>query len=282
MNQPAKQLQSTKAMSFEVSDFQEDVIEKSRETPVLVDFWAPWCGPCRVLGPVLEKLAGEANGQWTLAKLNTDQNPEVSMQYGIRGIPAVKLFVDGEVVDEFVGALPEYAVKQWLEKALPSENKQRVEQAQAALDADNPELAEALLRQVLDEEPNDPKAQILMAQVLLFRDPEQAAELARSAAFAGPAFVQTQEAVQTITRLLDLDASDLPEEDGKTAYLAARDALARRAFDDALAQFIQVIRTNRYFDDDGARKACLALFNLLGEQHPITRKHRPAFNMSLY
>ncbi|MCZ6756762.1 MAG: thioredoxin, partial [Bacteroidetes bacterium] len=96
-------------MSVEVQNFQEDVIEASSEVPILVDFWAEWCGPCRVLGPVLEKLEAEQNGEWRLAKVDTDQHPEVSMQYGIRGIPAVKLFVDGNVVSEFTGALPEIA-----------------------------------------------------------------------------------------------------------------------------------------------------------------------------
>lgn len=99
--------------------FNEDVIETSRTKPVLVDFWAPWCAPCRVLGPTLERLAKESGGSWRLVKINADSHPQLVRQYGIRGIPAVKLFVDGEVVDEFVGALPERAVRQWLDKALP-------------------------------------------------------------------------------------------------------------------------------------------------------------------
>lgn len=91
-------------MAYDIVDFQKEVIDASFEKPILVDFWAPWCGPCRVLGPVLEKLAVEESDKWTLAKVNTDENQEVSMQYGIRGIPAVKLFVDGNVVNEFTGA----------------------------------------------------------------------------------------------------------------------------------------------------------------------------------
>ncbi|MEX0600785.1 MAG: thioredoxin [Rhodothermales bacterium] len=101
--------------------FQKDVIEKSFNKPVLVDFWAPWCGPCRVLGPTLEKMAREAGGSWRLVKINTDKYPEFARRYGVRGIPAVKLFVDGEVADEFVGALPEHAVRDWLRNAGVSE-----------------------------------------------------------------------------------------------------------------------------------------------------------------
>ena len=102
--------------------FTEDVIETSRRKPVLVDFWAPWCGPCRVLSPTLEKLAKESGGRWRLVKINTDAHPRLAQHYGIRGIPAVKLFIDGEVADEFVGAMPEHAVRQWLERAIPEDD----------------------------------------------------------------------------------------------------------------------------------------------------------------
>jgi putative thioredoxin len=274
----------TETAPHEVTDFQEDVLEASHHTPVLVDFWAPWCGPCRILGPVLEKLAAESGGAWKLVKVNSDQHPELSMEYGVRGIPAVKLFVDGKVVDEFVGALPEYAVQQWLEKALPSENKLRVEQAQAALSAGDPETAEPLLRQVLADEPNNPAAQILLAQILVFKDPEQAEELVGGAAFAGPGFVQVEEAVKTIAQLMreQQHAGQLPDEAGREAYRAGLDALAQRDFDAALQRFIEVIQQNRYYNDDGARKACIAIFTLLGEQHPLSRKHRRTFDMWLY
>ena len=94
-------------------------MEVSHKKPVLVDFWAPWCGPCRVLGPTLEKLAKESKGAWRLVKINADKHPGLTQQYGVKGIPAVKLFVDGAVVNEFVGALPEHAVRQWLAEAIP-------------------------------------------------------------------------------------------------------------------------------------------------------------------
>ena len=104
----------------EVNNFQKDVIEKSFEKPVLVDFWAEWCAPCRMIGPVLEKLADENKEDWVLVKVDTDKNQEIAMRYGVRGIPNVKLFRNGEVINEFTGALPEPAIRDWLKKSIPS------------------------------------------------------------------------------------------------------------------------------------------------------------------
>ncbi|MEE9167674.1 MAG: thioredoxin [Candidatus Neomarinimicrobiota bacterium] len=101
-------------------DFQKDVIDTSRVTPVVVDFWAPWCGPCRILGPTLEKLAQEAADAWRLEKVNTDVQPDIAARYGIRGIPTVKLFIDGEVASEFVGAIPGEQVIKWLQENIPT------------------------------------------------------------------------------------------------------------------------------------------------------------------
>ncbi len=271
-------------MAFEVENFDRDVLEASHRTPVLVDFWAPWCGPCRVLGPVLEKLAGEANGKWALAKVNSDQHPDLSARYGIRGIPAVKLFVDGEVADEFTGALPEYAVRQWLEKALPSEVRSLVSQAESALEEGDDEAARVLLDDVLHVEPTNAAASALMARIVVFEDADRALALADTGMGAEPRYVQMAESVRNLASVLSgADALEkLPDEAGRAAYWAALQALRAGDFDTAIRSLVDVLQQNRYFADDGARKAGVAIFTLLGDQHAVSRAHRRTFDMWLY
>jgi thioredoxin len=107
-------------------DFNKDVIEKSYEQPVVVDFWAPWCGPCRILGPTIEQLAEEQKDKWTLVKVNTEEEYDVAVQYRIQSIPNVKMFHEGEVIAEFAGALPRPQILAWLEEHLPNAEKQEV------------------------------------------------------------------------------------------------------------------------------------------------------------
>lgn len=270
-------------MSYEVDDFQSDVIETSEDSPVVVDFWAPWCGPCRQLSPVLESLAEEQD-DWTLVKVNVDENGEAAQAYGVRGIPAVKLFVDGEVEAEFTGAKPKHQVQSWLEEHLPSEEKSRIEEAKQVLSEGRHEEAEHLLWPVLEDNPDHDEAQVLMARALAFKDPTRAQVLADAAEVADPSLRQIRDGIQTIARLLALadDPSSLPEDSVKDTYVAGVEALSDQDFDTALEHFIDVVRTNRDYDDDGARKACIALFTLLGEEHPTTQQHRRTFDMALY
>ena len=126
-------------MDVSQADFDEKVVAASRKQPVVIDFWAPWCAPCKVLKPILEKLAEEYKGKFLLAKVNSDENQEIAARYAVRGIPAVKAMVDGKIVDEFTGALPEGQVRAWLDKIIPSpaeELRRAAQQRSAAGDLD--------------------------------------------------------------------------------------------------------------------------------------------------
>jgi putative thioredoxin len=272
-------------MPAQTLDFERDVIEKSRRTPVVVDFWADWCQPCHVLGPRLDALAeAQYGGAWSLVKVDTEAHPELAQRYGVRGLPTVKLFHEGEVVDEFTGALPEQALRQWLDGALPTEEKARLERARTALAEGDADAAAPLLREALADDPAGTEAQVLLARALAFSEPQEAAALAADAHPTDSSLRQTKEAVQTATRLqmLSEEGAEALPPDPPGDYLRAVDALMRSEFDAALERFIEVIRTDRDYDDDGARRACLALFVVLGPEHAAVKKHRPVFDRALY
>lgn len=150
------------AMGFAVA-----VLEASQRVPVVVDFWAPWCGPCQSLKPILEKLAEEFGGRFLLARVNTDENQELAMQFGIRGIPDVKAFYRGQVVDQFTGALPESAVREFLARILPSPAEELRQQAAALREAGNHRQALETLGEASKLEPGYEQLRIDAAEILL-------------------------------------------------------------------------------------------------------------------
>jgi putative thioredoxin len=268
---------------YEITNFSTDVLERSKQIPVLVDFWAPWCGPCKVLGPILEKLAREQSDKWVLSKVNTDLHQDIALQYGIRGIPAVKLFVDGAVLDEFTGAMPEPKVIQWLQKNLPSQQRKSLAIAKEHLSASRMTEAQSMLEQVIEQEASHEEATALLAKAVLYSNPQKALELVKDID-AGSKFSDTGDMVRTIGGLLTrIDHKDsLQEGSARALYLQAIDDLKHQDFDAALRNLIQVIRDDRYYDNDGSRKACIAIFKYLGEEHEITLKHRRDFGSALY
>ena len=156
-------------------NFSADVLEKSFKTPIVVDFWAEWCGPCRVLGPVIEELANEANGKWQLVKLNTEQEPELSAEYKIKGIPAVKMIYKGDVVAEFTGALPKWQIQQWLAENLPDE---RINEWEFILNQGT--ITD--LKKFVKANPDLPKAAYDLGLRLIKTEPETAKQLLTSLA----------------------------------------------------------------------------------------------------
>ena len=260
-------------------DFQTDVLDASQTVPVLVDFWAPWCGPCRVLGPTLDRLADAADGRWRLVKVNTDEHPERMQAFGIRGIPAVKLFSDGAVVGEFTGALPEPEVRRWLDAHLPSPARRRYDAGVAALGAGDRAVARDELAAALGAEPEASwalDARLQLARLVVFDAPEQAVGLA-----AGIPSSEA-EAVTTLAEALQQAPDALPASPARDRYADGLRALRAGDVDAGLAAFIEVVQRDRAYQDDGARKVIVALFQTLGEGDAVVQKHRPVFNRSLY
>jgi len=271
-------------------NFEAEVLERSSTVPVVVDFWAEWCGPCKALGPVLEKLAGEYGGEFVLAKVNVDESPGLASVFGIQGIPAVKLFKDGELASEFSGALPEPMVRQFLTKFLPSAADKQAQEAES-LESEKPDQAAAIYRQILDSEPNHAKALLGLGRLAMESgdNPKALEYLDRVPIIAD----ERKEADRLIARL-NLQSSAVESESALREKLkaepnniAARFELAQalagvEKYEEALKEFLSVVKTDREFQDDGARKAMVQIFEVLGSDHALTDKYRSELAAALF
>jgi putative thioredoxin len=270
-------------MSYEVTDFEVQVLQRSRSVPVLVDFWAPWCGPCRGLGPVLEHLAGQAQGRWELIKVNTEAHPDLATAFRIASIPAVKLFANGKVVDEFVGALPEPEIRRFLERTLPSPHAARIAQARQRLTEGSLAEAAQLLEPVLQAEPDHDEARVLLAQAFMTTAPERSLALLKT---LGPksGFAQAAQAVRTLARLalLARQPGGLPEARERDRYLTGAAAVRCGDYATALEALIGVLERDRNYDNGGAKEACKAIFQILGRRHPLAERYFRAFSSALH
>jgi putative thioredoxin len=263
------------------ADFDVEVLERSHELPVLVDFWAQWCGPCRMLGPVLEQIADENEGRFELAKVDTDACPRAASRYGIRSIPAVKLFVGGKVVAEFVGALPGGTIRKFLDEHLPSEADAKVEEGRAALVAGDPRAARAALEAALQLDPGHPEAHLGLARLAFDEDDAAGVEQHVDAIdLAVPARAKAEFLKKALVFHRERDAlggraaaearvaADAKDLDAWYA-LGCGLALEHR-WQESLDAFFESIMQKPKYRDAAAHKAVLVVLGLLGRDHELT------------
>lgn len=272
---------------IEVSEatFQADVIERSHELPIVVDFWAPWCGPCRVLGPMLERLAGDPAFDFILAKVNADENPNLSMRYRVQGIPAVKAFVDGEIVAEFVGVRPEPQLRQFIQKLIPSELDQALSEANSLLVTRQWADAETALRNILAQHSHQQKALMNLARALLAQGEGcEALEYLENVS-DGLELAQAERMMPLARYLCQAevewdDADDVSSIEAQ--YRQAARLLERSNFPAAMDGLLEVLRQDKRYRNGEPKNVLLAIFELLGEDDSLTRTYRNELASVLY
>ncbi len=273
-------LNNTYIIDVSEETFEEDVIQRSYEQPVVVDFWAPWCGPCRMLGPTLEKLATEADGDFVLAKVNVDENPSLSMHYRVQGIPAVKGFRDGQVVAEFTGAQPEPRVRAFIKQLVPDPNEAELLEAQRLLRLQQWAEAEALLLEL----PETPEAALAMAKALLGQgkgcEAREYLELANTASV----IAEAERLRPLVDYLCYVVEADIDEEISaiEAQYRRASDLIRRGNVAAALDGLLEVLRQDKRYHDGQAKEVVVSIFALLGDDHRLTQEYRPQLAMVIF
>lgn len=278
-------------VDIDMSNFQQVVLEGSMNTPVLLDCWAPWCEPCKNLMPVLEKLAREYAGAFVLAKLNIEEHQQIAAQLGIRSVPDVKLIMQGQLYDQFQGALPEKQIREWLAQYIqPPEDapQSSEEQAQAALEAGDPATARAIYQQLAQEHPQHYDYQIELAGIVLaegnaadardildnlppeHRDSPKARGVRARLEFGEEAPSQQE--------LAALEGRD----DSEARYKRALRQVADGDYEAGLEGLLALMKSDRQYNDDAARLTLLRVFDALGADHPLTVTYRRKLFALLY
>jgi putative thioredoxin len=261
-------------LEVDEATFEDEVVLRSHQVPVVVDFWAPWCAPCSMLTPILERQAIEAGGTFRLAKINVDENPSLAIRYGVQGIPAVKAFRDGDVVSEFMGAQPEAQVKRFIDDLVPSQEDLELEEARSLLATRRWAEAEQAFGQFFQSDDTSAAAALGLLKALLMQGKGAEAQKVLDRFPAGSEWA-TAETFKPLAKLL----VETEEESGELDPLAARlhqaiRLIARGNLPAAMDGLLGIMREDKRYRDDLPRKLMLALFSLLGDDDPLTQEYR--------
>lgn len=275
------------------SNFNQEVIEASHTIPVLVDFWATWCEPCKSLMPALEKLSEEYAGQFRLAKVEVDQQQNLASQFGIRSVPTVKMVKAGEVVDEFAGALPEAQLREFINKHLVDNQDSPLQQAVAAYQQGETEFALEKMQEILLAEPENPMVRIEFSNMLMREKRfDDARDLLNSlnandknnpaalALFGQLDSIDAVMAAPDIDELLQMIESD-PANCQAREQLCAHHKL-RGDYAAAMEQLLEIVRRDRNYNEDSGRKELLKIFDVLGPEHELVGQYRRKLAQLLY
>ncbi len=273
------------AFDVDASNFQEIVLEGSKQTPVVMEFWAEWCGPCKALKPLLEKLAEEYQGKFILAKINADHNQDLAAQFGVRGIPSVKAVFNGEMLEEFSGAIPEAAVREFLARIIPSPAEAlRVQASMARTEGDTAQALQ-LLAEAAKLDPANERVRLDAADILVsLNELDEAKRLLDSLS----AVTRMDEEAQRIIAKLSFalggqqggDEVGLREkitvapDDMETRMQLVNLLVAAGRYQDGLDELLEMVRRDRAWNDDAPRKTILAVFNMLGGQGELVSTYR--------
>lgn len=277
---------------FEIDEtnYEQIVLQGSHQVPVLVDFWADWCQPCKMLMPLLAKLADEYQGRFILAKINTEQQQAIAAQFGIRSIPTVKLFRDGKPVDEFAGALPESEIRAFLDRHLPRASDGSVVEAEERLQAGDTAGALDLLAQARDQDPGNPRILMAMAQVQAMSGDFEAAEqtlkslpedernTAEAQNLLGQIFFNRVAAAAGTAEETARRVTEVPD-DSEARYQLAAQQIVANDMENAMENLLLLVQKDRQYGDDAGRLALLRLFDMLGTDPSVNRYRSRMFNL---
>jgi len=272
--------------------FQQDVIDRSRDVPVVVDFWAGWCQPCRLLGPVLEKLAEEYQGQFVLVKADTEQMPDVAASFHVSSIPAVFALRDGKIAAQFVGLLPEPQIRAWLEQLLPTPAESLAAEARA-MEQTDPEAAEAKYREAIDRMPSASAARVALARMLLAQDRvEEGREAIEDLASAGLLDAEGEHVQAELVIALEgkqagsveacRAAAEAAPDDPQPQLKLAKSLAAAGRHEEAMDVCLRLIEKDRHGLGEQARELMVHIFHLLGPDSELASEYRRKLTMVLY